>query len=341
MNKTIGKIKKLASLMLALVFFASVPSFGASKYAFGEADISYSGSVCGSAVAIAVEKGFFKEEGVDVRIVSGYSFEVQRTALATGKLAVVNGDFQFFPAVANGVNVKLIAGIHQGCIKILVPKDSPIKSAKDLKGKRIAVDEIGGTPMSVVSILVGSAGLDPQKDVQWKPFPNDQITTAAEKGEADVLALWDPFATTVEQNGKYRVISDISTDPLFADKSCCFLFASGKLLQDNPAKVAAILRGYKKATEWISKNPQEAAKILVDKKYVATKDTAMVAKLLGSYHYGSHELANQTNQVKKDAYYFADWLKKIGYLPKSLDIQKFVDGIYVDVFALEQAGKKK
>jgi NitT/TauT family transport system substrate-binding protein len=334
---------------VVLALAISLPSvvLGAdSKFVFGEADIPYSGSACGSAVAIAFEKGFFAEEGVKVNIVSGVTFEIQRTGLGTGKIAVSNGDFQFFPAVNNGIDVKIISGIHEGCIKVLVAKDSPIKSVAELKGKTIGVDEIGGTPMSVASVILGHLGYNPTTDVTWKPFPNDQLWTAIDKGEVDVIVAWDPFATILEQKG-YRVLSDISTDPLFAGKYCCFLFASGKLVKQDPAKIAAILRGYNKGVEWIGKNPAAAAKILVEKKYVATDDVKLLAKLLASYKYATTHTETGVNSVgnkaKADALYFAKELVKAGYLPKNLNADKFIDGIYVDIFALEKeaAAKKK
>ncbi|MDR2708935.1 MAG: ABC transporter substrate-binding protein [Elusimicrobiota bacterium] len=349
-------ISKCLIIALAAAVVLPQTAFGAldkNKYPHGETDLSYSGSTCGSPAMIAYEKGFFDEEGVKVTLVSGVSFEAQRTALATGKLAVVNGDFQFFPAIYNGIDVKLISGLHEGCIKLLVLKSSPIKSLKDLKGRklRIAVDEIGGTPMSVASVVLGEQGINPQDTnaVVWKPYPSDQIMTAAEKGEVDIIAAWDPRATEAEQSGKYRTLIDIGKDAPFAGKYCCFLFASGKVVKNNPDKVAAILRAYDKATKWIGEHPDEAAQILVSKKYVPTDNVKLVATLLKSYHYnnlhGSHNAQSQekTQQAKNDAIFFAKEMIKTGYLPTTLDAAKFIDGIYVDIFAVESAfnAKKK
>jgi NitT/TauT family transport system substrate-binding protein len=310
-----------------------------SQYPKGEYEIAYSGSTCGSPVSIAVLKGFFEEEGVKITLVSGSTFETSRAALAAGKMPVINGDFQFFPSVYNGVDVKLIGGLHEGCIKILVPKDSPITSLEDLRGKRIAVDEIGGTPMSVASVAAGSVGIDPQTEITWLPFPSDQIFQAVDKGEADAASSWDPFATIAELTGNYRTILDISDHPLFAGKACCFLFASGKLIKENPSAIAAVLRAYQKAVAWIGANPAEAAQLLVSEKKVATDDVSLVTRLLGSYAYDNHSGHTSNEKAKTDAVYFADHLSKIGYLPADIDPQEFVNGIYVDVFALEAAEK--
>ncbi|MDR2159804.1 MAG: ABC transporter substrate-binding protein [Treponema sp.] len=315
-----------------------------SQYPFGEYDIAYGGATCSSPVAIASLKGFFDEEGVKITLVSGSTFEVDRTALAAGKMAVQNGDFQYFPAVHNGIDVKLIGALHEGCIKILAPKSSGIVTLEDLRGRkgiRFAVDEIGGTPMSVASVSVGSIGLDPQTDVTWLPFPADQEVQAVEGGEADILAAWDPFATIAENTGNYNVLVDIRTHPLFRDRACCFVFGSGKLVRDNPGAVAAVLRAINKAADWIGHNPEEAAKLLIAEKKIATEDTALVAGLLSHYAYDAHTGAAANARAKDDAVYFARHLTQIGYLPADLDPQKFVDDLYVDIFALEAAAKKK
>ncbi|AEF83457.1 ABC transporter substrate-binding protein [Leadbettera azotonutricia] len=337
-------MKRVFAVLAGALLFSSVVFAGGKKdsqFPYGSFDIGYSGSTCGSPTSIAKLKGFFAEEGVNITLVSGSTFEAERAALAAGKTIIENGDFQYFPGVYNGLDVKLIGGLHEGCIKILVPVDSPIRNLQDLKGKTIAVDEIGGTPMSVASVAAGSVGINPQTEITWIPYPNDQIVQSVEKGEVDVAALWDPFATTLQNTGKYRVLVDISEHPLFAGRACCFLFASGKVVRENPGAVAAALRGYHKAVAWIGANPGEAAQLLISNKSVATEDTALVTGLLGHYHYDQHSGSAANARAKDDAFYFAQKLTEIGYLPADLNVQKFVDDIYVDIFALEAAAKKK
>jgi NitT/TauT family transport system substrate-binding protein len=325
-------------LLTALVL--SLPFLAFAKGAKDKYEIAYGGSACGSPISLASLNGYYADEGLDITLVSGVSFEVIRSYLAAGRMPVINGDFQFFPSVYNGVDVKLIAGLHEGCIKILVPNDSPIKTVADLRGKRIAVDEIGGTPMSVASVAVGAVGIDPQTEITWLPFPSDQEIQAVEKGEADVVAAWDPFATIAEQSGKYRVLVDIATDPLFAGRNCCFLFASGKLIKEKPGVVAGVLRAISRAVEYEGANPAEAAKKLIENKKVSTDDEALLTTLITSFRYDRHHTVASNVSAKDDARYFAGKLAEIGYLPKELDVNKFVDDMFVDVFALEKAAKK-
>jgi len=306
----------------------------AGKPSLGSFDLMFAGATCSSPIAIALLNGYYADEGLDVTLVSGNTFETNRNLLAAGKEAVINGDFQFFPSIYNGVDIKLISSLHEGCIKIVVPKGSSIKSFADFKGKRIAVDEIGGSPMSVASIAAGSVGIDPQTEITWLPFPVDQVIQALDKGEADIAAVWDPFGTIAEETGNYTTLLDLAKDPLFKDHCCCFIFASGKVLKDNPKVVAAFVRAINHAREYIEENPEEAAKKLIESGRIATKDQDLVVKLLKSYNFGKRLADTDNKLARDDALYFAGWLSKIGYLPKDLNVEQFVDNSFVDVFAL-------
>jgi NitT/TauT family transport system substrate-binding protein len=304
-----------------------------TKFPLGRVELqALSGSACVAPSYIAKEKGFFEQEGIDVTLVGG-DFETNKVGLATGQFPVANGDFGFFPAAYNGLDIKLIAGLHQGCIQVLAPPGSDIKTAKDLAGKRIGVDEIGGSPMAVTSVLLANNGVDPQKDVTWIPFPRDILPTVADNNnnkEVDAVALWDPWGPLAVKRG-YTVLCDINTHPLFAGKYCCFIYASGKQLKEKPEQVKAILRGFQKASEWIAKNPEETAKIVIEKDYVANSDTALITQLLISYKYHSkHDHTNKA-QARNDALYFSKELKKTGFLPAGIDPEKFVDNFYFDV----------
>lgn len=299
-----------------------------ASYKYGKLKIqALSGAVCGAPSYVAYEKGFFAEEGLDVELVSG-SMDAMKAGLTTGEFTVTNGDFVWFTSIQQGLDLKVIGGLHHGCIKLVVPPGSSIKTAADLKGKKIGVDEIGGVPMAVASVVLTNAGLDPQKDVQWLAYPLDQLQEGVKKGEIDVYAAWDPFGKLAEVNDGYTVLSDISTDHNFAGKSCCFLYASGKQIKENPERVAAIARAYQKATAWIAEHPEETAKLEIEKKYVATDDLTLVTDLIKSYHFNY-----TTEAAQDDIRYFVKQFSQTGFLKKDTDPEEFLKKAYYDVFA--------
>lgn len=334
------RVWKAAALVLSAVLAVGVAGCAKTSTAassasggtqnFGKVKIqALGGGACGAPSYIAYEKGFFKDEGLDVELVSGTLDEL-KAGLASGEFTVANGDFQFFPSIQQGLDLRVIGGLHKGCIKIVVPPNSSIKSVKDLKGKNVGIDEPGGTPQAVASVALANAGVDPTNGVTWKTYPLDQLTTAVSKGEVDAFAAWDPYGALAIKNDGYTSLVDISTTDLFAGKSCCFLYASGKAIRENPAKVAALARAYQKADEWISKNTDEAAKIEIDKKYVAADDQAFLASLLKSYNY-----EYTTTGAQSDVKYFVQQLNKTGFL-KNVDPDKFTKQVYYDPFTAKK-----
>ncbi|HEY5584139.1 MAG TPA: ABC transporter substrate-binding protein [Ruminiclostridium sp.] len=305
---------------------AAAETSTAEKFKFGKLKIqALGGGACGAPSYIAFEKGFFAEEGLDVELVSG-SLDELKTGLVTGEFTVTNGDFQYFPSIQQGLDLKIIGGLHKGCIRLVVPPNSPIKTAKDLAGKKIGVDEIGGTPMSVATIVLANAGIDPKTGITWIPFPLDQLVQAVNKGEVDAFAAWDPFGALAQKNNGFTALSDISTDPLFAGKSCCFLYSAKKQIEENPEKVTAIARAYKKATAWIKANPAETAKLEIEKKYVATDDVKLLQELIETY-----DFEYTTDNAYKDILYFVEQFNKTGFLKKDTDPKTFADQVYSNI----------
>ena len=307
---------------------------GDAQFKYGKISLpGKDGALCAAPFYIAYEKGFFAEEGFDVTLISANA-EARKVGLNNGTIPLVNGDFQFFPSIENDVKVKVVDGLHNGCIKLLVLQDSPIQSVDDLKGKKIGVDEIGGTPHQVASVWLeknGISALPEDGEVTFLPFDDGNLEVEAlKRGDIDVAALWDPFGSVQEKTGDYRVILDISADEPFAGKYCCFLYASEKVLSEDPEKVAALLRAFHKAQNWISENPEETVQIIIEGKYSAIEDAALAAELVAHYEYPSaHDHAINKQNVRSDVLYFAQQLHEIGYL--TTNPEEFTNKAYQEV----------
>ncbi len=341
---TLKKISRVTAVALLTALSFSLVACGSSNSEtasaqdntakFGKIDIpGKDGSLCGAPIYIAYEKGFFAEEGFDVNLISADT-ETRKIGLNNGTIPIVNGDFQFFPSIEEGVKVKVVDGLHNGCIKFVVNPDSDINTVTDLKGKKIGVDEIGGTPHQVASVWLEQAGisaLQQDGEVEFLPFSDGNLELEAlYNGEIDVAAMWDPLGSVAEKAGKVKVIFDLSTDPAFAGKYCCFLYASEKLVDEKPAEIAALLRAYRKAQDWISKNPEEAVDIIISGKYAQIEDKELAVQLVKSYEYPSQEdRAANKQSVESDVEYFVNALYDIGYL-KSEPVQ-FAKDIFANI----------
>lgn len=310
---------------------AGANSVATEGYKYGTVEFPKSSSLCSSPIAIALEKGFFKEEGIDAKLVTADA-ETRKVGLDTGRFPVTNGDFQFFPSIEKGVKTSVVGALHKGCIKIAVKKGSNIKTAADLKGKTIGVDEIGGTPYMAANLWLGDAGLnvDPKNgDVKYLPYDDASLEfEALQKGQIDAAALWDPLPTIQEQKGTVDIVFDLGSDPKFAKRFCCFLYGSNKIIEEKPDEMAAILRALDKARDYIAQNPEDAAKIIAEKNYSSITDQELATKLLKDYDYSVQTDENKI--IEDDVNYFVDGLKKIGFLETG-DTAGFAKQIYKDV----------
>lgn len=301
-------------LVFALVVVLCVVScaYGAEASKWKITIPGKSGSLCNSPTYIAYEKGFFADEGIEATLVAA-DFETAKVGLNNGTIASANGDFQFFPAIESGIGLTVIAGLHEGCIKLNVLPESDIHEAKDLKGKKIAVDEIGGTTYQTALLWLAQAGLN-LNDVTFLPYSDSSLELQAlYSGQIDVAALWDPQAAQSIKTGKSRAILDIAEDEPFKNHYCCYLYASTKLISEQPELIAAELRAYERAKKWIAENPEEAVKIVAEKQYAAVEDYDLAVELVKSYHYDS------TADAGQDVAYFAKALHDVGYLQSDPD----------------------
>jgi NitT/TauT family transport system substrate-binding protein len=320
------KIIRVAAFLLAAALILSIAACNRNRAASGGRTYKYGkinlpgkdGALCGAPIYIALEKGFFAEEGFDVTLISADT-ETRKIGLNNGNIPMVNGDFQFFPSIEEGVNVRVVDGLHKGCIKFVVLPNSNIRTVEDFRGKKIGVDEIGGTPHQVASVWLEKAGISakPQdRDVEFLPYSDGNLELEAlYSGQIDIAAMWDPLGSIAEKSGRVRVVFDLTTDPIFADHYCCYLYASSKIINENPEMISALLRAYRKAQDWISKNPVEAVEIISSKKYSAIEDIPLAVELITHYAYpGQHQHGTAEYDVEADVTYFATALYDIGYL---------------------------
>ncbi len=91
-----------------------------------------------------------------------------------------------------GFDVKITAGLHGGCMRLLGAKATGITDVASLKGKTIAISDHASPAKNFFGLLLAKAGIDPETEVEWRPHPIDLLNLAVEKGEAQALAASDP-----------------------------------------------------------------------------------------------------------------------------------------------------
>jgi NitT/TauT family transport system substrate-binding protein len=232
--------------------------------------VGYVGITCEAPIFTAVEKGFFKGEGLEVSLVK-CDWKNYKDVLALGGYDITHHLVMYFlKPIEQGLDVKFTGGIHRGCLRVQTSVASPIRALKDLRGKRIGVPGMGTPPFIFANRVLGANGIDPSKEITWLVFPTGELGLALEKGEVDAIADSEPIGSMLAAQGKVRNIADQAVDAPYSTEYCCAVVVSGKFLAHNPSAAAAATRALLKAAKWVEANPAAAAKLSVEGKYLAS-----------------------------------------------------------------------
>jgi NitT/TauT family transport system substrate-binding protein len=266
---------KLDPRLLSTAAIAALLFCGCDKHSDASSNpnkirIGYVGITCEAPIFTAVEKGFFKEEGLEVELVK-CDWKNYKDVLALGGYDLTHHLVMYFlKPIEQGLDVKFTGGIHRGCLRLQVPVNSPIRKVQDLKGKRIAVPGMGTPPFIFAYRVLGTQGLDAARDVSWIVYPAGELGLALEKGEVDAIANSEPIGSMLVSQGKVRNVADQATDFPYSEEYCCAVLANGKFIARNPKATAAATRALLKAAKWVETNPAAAAKLSVEGKYLAS-----------------------------------------------------------------------
>ena len=176
-------------------------------------------SVCTAAAPVAKERGVFAKHNLDVGFINfGGSTEQLLEAIATGKAdAGIGMALRWLKPLEQGFDVRITAGVHGGCIRLLGSKAAAITSLESLRGKTIAISDQASPAKNFCSIELAKNGIDPVKDVDWRQYPADLLALAVEKGEAQALTDNDPRTYLWLKDGKFNeVLTNLSGE--FADR---------------------------------------------------------------------------------------------------------------------------
>jgi NitT/TauT family transport system substrate-binding protein len=232
--------------------------------------VGYIGLTCEAPIFTAVEKGFFKEEGLDVAMVK-CEWANYKDVLALGGYDVTHHLVMYFlKPIEQGLDVKFTGGIHRGCLRVQASVKGNIRTIQDLRGKRIGVPGMGTPPFIFANRVLGANGIDPSKEITWLVFPAGELGLALDKGEVDAVADSEPIGSLLVAQGKVHNIADQAADAPYSSEYCCAVIVNGKFLARNPKASAAATRALLKAAKWVEANPAAAAKLSVEKKYLAS-----------------------------------------------------------------------
>jgi NitT/TauT family transport system substrate-binding protein len=322
----------LAGAMLASAAVATAPAALADQIVVS----NYAVSTNGMPYAVALEKGYFREERANVTgiITSAGGGTTLRNMIAGGvPYAEVN------PTVA-------IAAIMQGLDLVMISDnvltvaefvwaaraDSSIWSMQDMRGRKIGFTNPRSTSQALANMLIQQAGL-PQGSVELvRTGGFGEGMAALERGIADAIPLPEPLLT--QHGSKYRVIA--SASELLPPLANVVGVTTRNMAETRGEFIRGVIRARRRAVEFMHQNPDEAGDIVARAYNIPPEVARTVVRNLTTnktqgvpyWGTGQFDMAGLERMVELQ--------KSVGALSGNIDLSKMIDTSFLpeDIRAL-------
>jgi len=286
-----------------------------------------SNAICTVGVPVAEQLGLFAKRNIKIEKVNVAATADQiLEAMASGKADAGYGmAWIWLKPLEQGFDVKLTAGVHGGCIRLLTAPGSGITSVVGLKGKTVGTFNMGSPDRIFLSVLASKRGIDPVKDIEWRVYPPDLLGVALQKGEIQAFSSGDPIASIIRDRDHLVEVANNLSDE-YADRTCCVLGIRGSLVRDERPVAAAITAALMEAQEWVAANPEGAAAIFAGLSKAGT--TEQLAAMLRTHTHHHHPV---NAALTKEITLFAQELKQASVLRSSTDPAELAARVCVDV----------
>lgn len=224
---------------------------------------------------LAQEKGFYLQEGVDVKIVEFSSLSDVTVSMANGQIdaaATTLVDLVLMQA-RYGTSARAVLAIDYSAGADMLLARAPIGGVADLRGKTVGL-EIDSLGMLVLGRALETAGLAPA-DLQLVNMDQASGERALTGGQIDALVTYPPFATRLMANPRLRKLFDTSS---FPGEVIDVLAFSDALIDGRPEDVRRVVRAHTRAREFLRAQPAEALAIMARREHIGVHEFARALK---------------------------------------------------------------
>ena len=264
-------MKKKSFLLSFLILFALLALVGCKKHPSGETlskvtlnEVAH--SIFYAPQYVAIQEGYFAEEGIDLNLVTGFGADKTMTAVLSGEADIgFMGAEATIYAYAEGAKDSVVnfAQLTQRAGNFLVAREEdPDFSWQDLKGKKVLGGRKGGMPEMVLEYIIKENGMTIGKDMEIINNIDFTSTAGAFLGEVgDYTVEFEPAATTLEQSGKGHIVASLGEASGYVPYTV--YMAQDAFLQAHPDVVEAFTRAIYKGQQWVeSHSAAEIAKVI-------------------------------------------------------------------------------
>lgn len=300
-------------------------------------------SLSGISMYTAVEKGFFKEQGINLDLIPFDTAAKMTAPLTTGELDVGGGPVSasFFNAIERGLPLKIVADWNSAAkppstLTFVVRKDlvdsGKVKGFPDWKGKNICINSTGIMSEIVLELALKKGGLT-IKDVNVVIVPFAQVPIVMANKSADICLANEPQVTTGIDQGTFVRGEDVAE--LEPGRQISVVLYSPNFAKDKPDAAKRWLLAYLKGVRYYDKALQtkegKAELIGILGKYVDVKDPTFYERVI-------FPTSNTNGYVNaKSIASDLDWYVAAGQVKTKVDLSTVIDNQFAD-YAVSKLG---
>ena len=162
----------------------------------------------------------------------------------------------------NGLPITGLSGVHSGCYELFAHE--PFRTIGELRGKRVAIQDLNSDGYYYMAIMAAHIGLDPRTDFEWVTSPGGNPMEVFAEHEADAFLAFPPEPQELRDRNIGHVIVSTIQDKPWSQYLCCVLFGSQQFVRDNPIATKRYLRAILKSADYCADQPESAARRLVE-----------------------------------------------------------------------------
>lgn len=215
---------------------------------------------------VAIEEGYFEEEGIDLTLVTGFGADKTMTAVLSGEadIGFMGSESTIYTYLGDTNDyVVNFAQLTQRAGNFLVSR-TPVDNFKwtDLKGTTVLGGRKGGMPEMVFEYILKMNGIDPETDLTIDQSIDFGATAAAfSGGQGDYTVEFEPHATSLESKGDGYVIASLGEDSGYVPYTA--FSAKSSYIKKNPEVIQGFTNALQKGMDYVnSHTPAEIAEVI-------------------------------------------------------------------------------
>ena len=324
---------KLKSILTGMFAGLLMGNAAQAQVPVAKLDIAASNTWWGQVpIMLAIDKGFFKEQGIETELKNIPASGDRIAALTAGSVAFSNlGRIAAIVEMArNNTSFYYFANIddspgNEGCWA-----RPGVTDFKALRGKKVAANTSAQITMNG---LLENAGMT-ERDVQFVNLPGPEMAAALAKGDVDAACVWEPLLTNVRASTPGGKLLGLDSDtPNFKKfgtmASPDVMIISRKLVTEQPDLARKLTIAIFKGVEYTNAHPQETAETVAH--YFRKPPEEVLAAMKSFKYFGAANWPVHMKLHGGQMQYLAQWLYNNGKIPSMPDTAKWENTSFVPV----------